>query len=85
MSSRRWQSSETPDLRSIRSVAGLIEKHRQLGHRYNGSTLAATWSALGKLVRNDRGEQDQLSREGRMLEPLVNHTLSLLPLSLIHI
>ena len=63
MSTRRRQSSRNPDMRSIRSVAELIETHRQHGHQYNGSTLAASWNVLGKRVRNDRGERDQLSRE----------------------
>ena len=80
------QSPGIPSMRDLRSVVEFVDAHHQHGHKYTDSTLGASWSALGKLVRGDRTgkERRYLSQQGRALTPLMEHTAGA-ALSLIHI
>ena len=77
LSRREGRPAAVPLIRDMRRVKALLERYRTHCSTYKESALGAMWSALGKVVRYDRGGRHLV--EGPSLEPVVEHTLRTLP------
>ena len=74
-----WRSlSGLPRVGELRSAREVIDAHARHGHRYGPMKLSASWSTLGKLVRQ-RSEIGELRDTPEVLQPLAADTELALP------